>query len=107
MTKKSFEYQKVNGVYVPIRDTEDTYDYSRDFSLRSHEEDVFKNVRINDSIPAETFTYKNLGLKDGDEFIDRIASKEYKYQDANLVLIADLPAPASGKQEPAAAEPNE
>jgi len=84
MQQKSLEYQKVDGVYVPIRGTEDTFDY-RDFSLRVHKEQVFKNVRINGVIPAETFTYKNLGLKDGDKFIDKIQDKEYTYQDGKLV----------------------
>ena len=88
MQKNSTEYQKVNGVYVPIRAEEDSYDYSRDFRLRGYNETSFKNVRINDAIPEETFTYKNLGLKNGDKFVDKIAGKEYKYQDDNLVPIA-------------------
>ncbi len=86
MQKQSTEYQKVNGMYVPIRDTEDTYDF-RDFKPRVHVERVFKNVRINDVIPAETFTYKNLGLKDGDKFIDKILDKEYTYQDGQLIAV--------------------
>ena len=44
MRRKSTEYQKVNSVYVPIKNTEDTYDYSRDFKLRVHEDGVFKNI---------------------------------------------------------------
>jgi len=89
MEKQTMEYQKANGVYVPIRNTEDRYDFSRDFTLRSHEEIVLKNVRINDVIAAETFTYKNLGLANGDKFIDKIEGREYKYQDANLVPLAE------------------
>lgn len=88
MQQKSIEYQKVNGVYVPIKNTEYTYDF-RDFNLRAHSETVYKNVRINNIIPAETFAYKNLDLKDGDIFEDKIIGKKYKYQDANLVLIAE------------------
>ena len=91
MLRKSTEYQKVNGVYVPTRDTEDTYDYNRDFSLKIHEEGVFKNIFINNAIPEETFIYKNLGLKDGDTFVDKIAAKEYKVEDDNLVFVSDLP----------------
>jgi hypothetical protein len=90
MHKKGLEYQKVNGVYVPIRDTEDTFDY-RDFSLRHHEEGVFKNVRINEPIPAETFTYKNLGLKDGDKFIDKTTGKDFEYKNGELVELAKKP----------------
>jgi hypothetical protein len=88
MQKLTTEYQKVNDVYVPIKNIEDNYDF-RDFSLRSHFETVFKNVHINNAIPGETFTYKNLDLKDGDMFEDKIIGKKYKYQDANLVLIAE------------------
>lgn len=90
MLRKSTEYQKVNGVYVPIRDTKDTYDHNRDFSLQIHEEGVLKNIFINDAIPEEIFTYKNLGLKNGDKFIDEIADKEYRFEDANLVFVADV-----------------
>ncbi|MDD5063665.1 MAG: hypothetical protein PHQ35_02750 [Phycisphaerae bacterium] len=90
MLRKSTEYQKVNGVYVPIRYTKDRYDFNSDFSLREHEEGVFKNIFINDTILEETFTYKNLGLQNGDKFIDEIAGKECKYQDANLVFVADV-----------------
>jgi len=87
MWRKSTEYQKVNGVYVPIRDTEDTYYYRSDFSLKIHNEDVFKNIFINDAISEETFTYRNLGLKNGDEFIDKILDKEYIYQDEQLTAV--------------------
>jgi hypothetical protein len=88
MQKLSTEYQKVNDVYVPIKNIEDNYDF-KNFSLQSHNETVFKNVRINDVIPAETFTYKNIGLKDGDIFDDKIAGKEYKYEKGVLVPIAE------------------
>jgi len=87
MWRKSTEYQKVNGVYVPIRDTEETYSYESDFSLRTHKEWVFKNVRINEPIPAETFTYRNLGLKDDDKFVDKILDKEYIYKNEELVPV--------------------
>jgi len=87
MWQKSTEYQKVNGVYVPIRDTEETYSYESDFSLRTHKEWVFKNVRINEPIPAETFTYRNLGLKDDDKFVDKILDKEYIYKNEELIPV--------------------
>jgi len=90
MWRKSMEYQKINGIYVPIKYTEDRYDFNSDFSLREHEEGIFKNIVINDVISEETFTYKNLGLQDGDKFIDEIAEKEYKVKDSNLVFVKDL-----------------
>ena len=48
---------------------------------------TFKNHLVNDPIPEETFTYKNLGLKDGDKFIDKIKNKEYKYKAGKLVEV--------------------
>ncbi|MFA5240521.1 MAG: hypothetical protein WC476_12560 [Phycisphaerae bacterium] len=84
--QKSVEYQKIKSICVPIGHIEDTYDF-QDFTLQSHEERIFNNVRINEPISAETFTYKNLGLEDGDTFVDKIKDKEYKYKEAKLVEI--------------------
>ena len=83
MQQESIEYQKINDVYVPIRSTKNSYDY-RDFTLRSTIEGVFRNVRINEAISAETFTYKNLGLEDGDIIEDRIINKKFIYQKGEL-----------------------
>lgn len=87
MVQESTEYQKINGVYVPIKSTEKQFDYTGDFSLKMQEEQTFNNVRINEAIPAEAFTYKNLGLKDGDKFVDKIENKEYIYQSGELVKV--------------------
>lgn len=84
--QESIEYQNINDVYVPIRSTKDSYD-PRDFTLQSTEEKVFRNVRINEAISAETFTYKNLGLEDGDKIEDRIINKEFIYQKGELVEV--------------------
>jgi len=83
MQQESIEYQNINDVYVPIRSTKNSYDY-RDFTLRSTIEGVFRNVRINEAISAETFTYKNLGLEDGDIIEDRIINKKFIYQKGEL-----------------------
>ena len=48
---------------------------------------LFNNIKINHVIPEETFTYKNLGLKDGDKFVDKIQNKEYIYQDEELIIM--------------------
>jgi hypothetical protein len=84
-----WDYDLIDGVYLPKVTSQ------RNFSWKSGKLDyeqrcTYKNQKVNKPIPVETFTYKNLGLKDGDKFIDEIAGKEYKYQDANLVFIADV-----------------
>jgi hypothetical protein len=86
MQQGSIEYQKINDVYVPIRSTKESYD-PRDFTLKSTEETVFRNVRINEAIPAEIFTYKNLGLEDGEKIEDRIINKEFIYQKGELAEV--------------------
>jgi hypothetical protein len=88
LRRQSLEYQSVQGVYIPSRITYETFDHN-DGSLRNRKEQIFKNVHLNAVIRAETFTYKNLGLNNGDKFIDNIEGKEYRYQDANLVPITD------------------
>ena len=82
--QQNLKYQSVRGVYIPSRTTYKTFDLS-DGSLQYHKERIFKNVRLNTAIPAETFTYKNLGLEEGDKFIDKIQGKDYIYQDGKLI----------------------
>lgn len=86
--KYTWEYELVNGVYLPKRTTEKHYGANGDVSLEK--DCTYTNNKVNQEIPPETFTYKNLGLKNGDKFMDEIEGKEYKYQDANLVFVADV-----------------
>lgn len=84
--QESVEYENINDVYVPIRSTKENYN-PRDFTLQSTEEKVFRNVRINEDIPAETFTYKSLGLADGDKIEDRITNREFIYRKGELAEV--------------------
>jgi hypothetical protein len=86
--KHTWEYELVNGVYLHKRTTEKHYGANGEISLEK--DCTYTNNKVNQGISPETFTYKNLGLKDGDEFIDKIEGKEYKVQDANLVFVADI-----------------
>ncbi len=95
--QKNLEYQKINDVFIPTKYIYETFDYNNS-SLQNREEEVFKNIKINEDIPAETFTYKNLGLKDGDKYIDKIEKKEYKYENKKLVFVKDINEPAKPKQ---------
>lgn len=86
--KKTWDYGLVDGVYLPIKTTEQNF--RPDTGQLSYDKiSTFKNLKINQPIPAETFTYKNLGLKNGDKFIDKILDKEYTYQDGQLIEAAD------------------
>lgn len=86
MHRQTLKYQSVQGVYIPSEATYENFD-PNDGTLQYLKEQDFKNVRLNGVIPAETFSYKNLGLENGDEFVDKVLSKKYTYQDAALVEV--------------------
>ena len=83
--RKGLEYQSVQGIYMLKKRTHENFDLD-DGSLRRRKEQLFNNVRLNAVIPADTFTFKNLGLKNGDKFVDKIEDKEYIMQDQKLIL---------------------
>jgi hypothetical protein len=88
--KHTWEYEIVNGIYLPKRRIIKIYDTNG--IVTDEYDSTYSNNKVNQEMSPETFTYKNLSLKNGDEFIDEIAGKEYKYEDANLVFVKDLPA---------------
>lgn len=82
--KKTWDYGLVDGVYLPKKTTEQIFDRkSGDLSYETTY--TYNNLKVNQPIPAETFTYKNLGLKNGDKFVDKILGKEYTYRDGELI----------------------
>jgi hypothetical protein len=81
-------YESIDGICVPKTVHYVTF-RSADLKKSFDSKITFTKSILNVPIPEETFTYKNLGLKDGEKFVDKIADKEYKYQDANLVPIAE------------------
>ncbi len=76
----------VDGIYLPTKTEKQNYD-KQTGQLSYREEFIFKNSLINHPIPQETFTYKNLGLKDDDKFIDNILNREYTYKDEELIPL--------------------
>ena len=84
--KKTWDYEMINGVYLLSRTT--TQNFTGEYAKLSYDKErVFRNSRINQPIPEEAFTYKNLGLQNGDKFIDKILGKEYTYQDEELIPV--------------------
>ncbi|MBW1792315.1 MAG: hypothetical protein JRJ14_08695 [Deltaproteobacteria bacterium] len=80
-----WEYKLVDGVYLSSKTGKKNYDYQTG-QLSYQEEFVFRNHKLNQAIPPETFEYTNIGLKDGDVFIDKILNKEYRYEAATKKL---------------------
>ena len=81
---KTWNYGLINGVYIPVKQTKKSFDYLTG-NLNKQSTLTFIEQKVNKSIPEEVFTYKNLGLKNGDKFIDKILGKEYIYQDGELI----------------------
>jgi len=86
LQNRTWDYDLVNGVYVASKMTQQDFDWSNG-NLRHERIVTFKNQKINELIPEETFTYRNLGLENGDKFIDKILDKEYTYQDGVLIEV--------------------
>ena len=85
LLKKSWDYDLVDDVYLPSEIVEQHF--GQDGKVTRDKKSTFKNSQVNHTIAANTFSYKNLGLKNGDRFIDKILDKEYTYQDGELVEI--------------------
>lgn len=84
--RERLEYKKFDEVYVTCQKLEQTFDIPSG-KLKKERTITFKNQKVNEPIPTKTFTYKNLGLKNGDAFIDKIMEMEYIYQDEELIPV--------------------
>lgn len=82
--KMTWDYDLVDGVYLPNKTTKQDFT-GENAKLTYDKNSFFKNSQINHPIPAEKFTYKNLGLENGDKFIDKTLGKDYTYQDGILI----------------------
>ncbi|MBN2271105.1 MAG: hypothetical protein JXN61_10855 [Sedimentisphaerales bacterium] len=86
LQRVTWDYLLVQGIYLPKETTHENY-MGENNGLSFSKKMVFEDSQINHSIPAETFTYKNLGLQDGDRFIDRTVDKQYIFRDNELVEV--------------------
>jgi hypothetical protein len=82
--KGTLDYELIDGVFVPNRTIAERFTGQN--GQRNYEKSAaLKDLRMNHPIPAETFTYKNLGLRNRDRLIDNVLGKEYVYQDEQLI----------------------
>jgi predicted transcriptional regulator len=82
----TWDYDAIDGIYVLTKTSVQNYEWETGKPTYIAT-DIFKNVKINQPISSEVFSYKNLGLKNGDKYIDKIESKEFEYKDDNLVEL--------------------
>lgn len=84
--KAIWDYERVDGVYLPKRTMIQTFK-GENAELTYERECVFTNFRLNQAVSENTFSYRNLGLRNGDKFIDRIADMEYSYENGELAPV--------------------
>ena len=87
--KRIWDYDLIDGIYVLAKTNVQNYSWNTG-NLTYENTEIYSNAKINKPVSSEIFNYKNLGLKNGDKFIDKIEGKEYKYKDANLIFVADV-----------------
>jgi len=80
------EYYILSGIYIPKRIETQQFNLGNGV-VRHKEQYILINQQLNQSLDKNTFTYKNLGLKNGDQFIDKILQKEYTYQNGELIPL--------------------
>lgn len=79
-------YERIGQVYVPKTVHFIIYRFTdQKKSFDSHI--TFTKSILNEPIRAETFTYRNLGLKDGERLFDYIQDRDYIYQNGELIAI--------------------
>jgi len=80
----TWEYELIGGIYLPKRVIVRLYGSKG--KMTNEYDSTYKNNKVNQGISPETFEYQNLNLRDGDEFIDKILNKEYRYKAATRTL---------------------
>ncbi|MCJ7692179.1 MAG: hypothetical protein MUO22_02030 [Sedimentisphaerales bacterium] len=78
-------YEEINGIYVPKSVHFVIFNPSEQKLFDSWI--TFTKSILNLPISPEKFSYSNLGLKDGDRFIDEILGKEHTYQNGTLIPV--------------------
>jgi hypothetical protein len=76
-------YEKIGDVFVHKTFNKITRD--NEGRTKFNSQITFINSIINELIPEETFTYKNLGMENSSRFIDNINKVEYFYQNKELI----------------------
>ena len=84
LQKFTCEYELIDGVYLPKRTVEKRCNSKGEISFEMH--CTYIHNELNQEIPADTFEYVNLNLKEGDRFIDKISNKEYRYEENTQTL---------------------
>lgn len=81
------DFIEIQGIFLPSKRRVVQYDDS-DGRMRRDAQWAFSDMQVNMPLPENTFSLNNLGLHDGDSYVDEITKKKYLYKDGgNLVEV--------------------
>jgi hypothetical protein len=84
ISKITIDFNEIDGIFLPSQRHVLQYD-GTDGRLRREAKSTFSDMQVNMVFPENTFSLNNLGLCNGDKFIDKILDKEYTYKDGKLI----------------------
>jgi hypothetical protein len=87
---KEWAYQKIGDVFLPAS-YQRTHYASDGKSIDASETANISDCKINAAIDQEKFTWKGLGLVEGDRLYDRISGTTYRVMIGKLVPQVDVP----------------
>jgi len=82
---QEWDYELINGVYLPVKITKNSFD-RKNGDLNKKSTSTFTEQKVNHPINEEVFTYKSLGLQEGEIIEDKIDNKVYIYKNKGELI---------------------
>ena len=92
-----WNYKQQSSLHVPSSVNTKTYDPQSGAVVSQTAVTIVESV-VNQPMEADVFSEQNLGLQEGDCFVDKAASRVFKYQSGKLKQLEDTDANAYGPQ---------
>ena len=89
--ERRWTYKQQDGFFMPSVVEVKTFD-PRDGSLNTQSTVSLIESEINQPIAPETFTERNLGLQEGDRFVDKVAKRVFVHRGGALKTLDDVDA---------------
>ncbi|MCD6175804.1 MAG: hypothetical protein J7K65_08600 [Planctomycetes bacterium] len=70
------DFVKIDDIFLPSK--QNSLYYDNNGHLQRDEKLILSEMQINMEIPKSTFSLTNLGLQEGDDYVDEIENKHYK-----------------------------
>jgi hypothetical protein len=84
---KEYTYEKIGEIYLPKTVKRQFWNHKGEPVFTS--EITIETISLNEPLPEDTFTIKNLGVEDNTLVTDNIKKAEFRFSKGNLVPIAE------------------